>query len=424
MTDMAHAFPYKSSFWATQDVVAHNPLASQSIETDVVVIGGGFAGMSSAYYIKKADPDTQVVVLEKEHIGFGPSGRNFGAVVPGLRELRTIFLTDIDPVEEAFAQAWYLAARDEFERRIEESGIDCEYRVEPLLMQSLDEASWEAQQREAELLTRRGTPHKLLDRDAFRRAMDLPFDTYGGIVRTAWRAVQPFKLARGFGAQLKALGAAVHEGTEVTGIADDGDQVTVSTAAGGVVKAKKAVLATNAYTQLLDQFAGLIWPRHTHVIATQVLPDDVFNSLGYREYKFVEDSGLTFYYTRVYENRLLMGGGSSSHGLFHMSTVDAVADRDDLEYQRIYDEMQRRFPQLSGIGIDAAWGGPVDMTENFMPIIKPLNDLPNVISQIGFNGDGVLNGSITGKMVTGLVLGHGHVDPAAERIRQYMMRGQ
>ncbi|QKR99871.1 FAD-binding oxidoreductase [Sphingomonas sp. CL5.1] len=419
---MTQTFPYKTSFWATEDVIAQNPLGTQSIEADVVIIGAGFAGMSSAYYIKKARPDARVVVLEKEYVGFGPSGRNFGAVVPGLRELRTVFLTDIDPAEEAFAQQWYLGARGELERRIAEGGIECEYREEPLLMQSLDEESWEAQQRESELLTRRGTPHILLDRAAFRQAMDLPFDTFGGIVRTAWRAVQPFKLARGFGAQLKALGIAVHEATAVTGVADDGSRVTITTAEGGVVKAKKAVLATNAYTRLLDQFSGMIWPRHTHVIATEVLPDDVFNSLGYRDYKFVEDSGLTFYYTRVYKNRLLMGGGASSHGLFHMSSVDAAADRDTLEFQRIYDEMQRRFPQLAGVGIDAAWGGPVDMTDNFMPIIKPLDDLPNVISQIGFNGDGLLNGSITGKMVKGLVLGDEYVDPAAERIRQYMAR--
>jgi glycine/D-amino acid oxidase-like deaminating enzyme len=415
-------FPYVNSFWAPADISVVAPLDAQSIEADIVVIGGGFAGMSSAYYIKRAKPDARIVLLEKEHIGFGPSGRNFGAVVPGLRELRTVFLTDLDPKEEAFAQAWYLEAKSEFERRIGEAKIECDYRREPLLMVSVDEESWAAQQREAAVLTERGTPHRLLDRDAVRAAMSLPYEIHGGIVRTEWHAVQPFNLARGFADQLRSMGVIVNEGTGVSRIEDDGDRVTVHTSAGGQVTARKSVLATNAYTQLMRQFADLIFPRHTWVLATEVLDDATFQSLGFDEFKFVEDAGLTFYYSRVYQNRLLMGGGAPLRGLFTPSTVDAIADQDASEYQRIYDEMQHRFPQLIGVKIDAAWAGPTDMTENFMPIIAPLADMPNVITQIGFNGDGVLNASITGKMVTGLVLGSEYKDAAAERVRQYMMR--
>ena len=153
-----------------------------------------------------------------------------------------------------------------------------------------------------------------------------------------------------------------------------------------------------------------------------MLDDATYKSLGFNEYKFVEDAGLTFYYSRVYQNRLLMGGGPPHRGLFTPSSVDTAADQDEAEYERIYVEMQRRFPQLQGVKIAAAWAGPTDMTENFMPIIAPLADKPNVITQIGFNGDGVLNASITGKMVKGLVLGKAYEDPAAERIRQYMLR--
>jgi glycine/D-amino acid oxidase-like deaminating enzyme len=419
---MTSRFPYRTSFWADPDVQAENPLGARKESADVVVVGGGYAGMSSAYYLKKAKPELKVVVLEKEHVGFGPSGRNFGAVVPGLRELRTVFLTNLDVEEERFAQSFYLDARKELERRIAEGGIACEYRHEPLLMQALDDETWAAQQREAELLRERGTPHRLLDAEDVRQAMSLPFDVKGAIVRTEWHAAQPFKLARGFGEQLRSMGVTVCEGTAVTEIDDHGSGVTVHTAEGGEVSARKAVLATNAYTQLLPQFAGMIFPRHTYVIATEALDDDAFRSLGYDEYKFVEDAGLTFYYTRVYKNRLLFGGGAVTTGLFTPSTLDRAADDAQVEYARIYDEMVSRFPQLNGVQVEAAWGGPVDSTPNFMPIIKEAPEMPNVVSCVGYNGDGLLNASISGKFVLGPVLGPEYTDPAAERIRQYMLR--
>lgn len=414
-------FPYRTSFWASP-VAVNNPLGAAKAHADIAIVGGGYAGMSSAYYLKKAQPNLNIVLLEKEHIGFGPSGRNFGGVVPGLRELRTAFLTDIDLEEEKFAQRWYLQARDELERRIAEGGIDCEYRNEPLLMQALDQDAWAAQQREAEVLRAKGTPHLLLDAAAFRKAMSVPYDVVGGIVRTAWRAVQPFKLARGFADQLRSLGVAIHEATAVNRFESTPSEVVLHTADGGEVRAGKVVMATNAYSEHLPQMQGMIFPRHTNVMATAQLPDHVFNYLGFDEYKFLEDAGMTFYYTRVYQNRLLMGGGAPTKGLFTPSTVDVAADQDDLEFDRIYEEMQRRWPQLRGVKIDAAWGGPVDMTPNFMPIIAPLPNHPNVITQIGFNGDGLLNGSITGKLVKGVVLGSRHVDADAERVLNYMRR--
>ncbi|MFT3722933.1 MAG: FAD-dependent oxidoreductase [Hyphomonadaceae bacterium] len=415
------AFPYTNSFWASP-VAPRTPLGSATALADVVIVGGGYAGMSSAYYLKKAKPDLKVVLLEKDHIGFGPSGRNFGAVVPGLRELRTALLGDIDLEEEKFVQQWYLAARGELERRIAEGGIECEYRNEPILMQALDESTWEAQKREAEILRAKGTPHLLLDAAAFRKAMAVPYQVYGGIVRTAWRAVQPFKLARGLGEQLRALGVTVHEATAVTDVDDRGSEVVVKTSDGGVVRAGKAVLAANAYSQFLAPVADMIFPRHSWVLATRPLADDVLNSLGFNAYKFAEDAGMTFYYTRIYKNRLLIGGGPASKGIFTPSTIDRTADQDAEEYARVYDEMQRRFPQLRGAEIEAAWGGPIDMTDNFMPIIKPLPGKPNLIACFGFNGEGLLNGNISGKFVQGLVLGPGFVDADAERIRHYMAR--
>lgn len=415
-------FPWKPSFWATESVMPENPLDERDLRTDVVIVGGGYAGMSCAYYIKKAKPELSVALLESEYIGFGPSGRNFGGVAPGVRELRAGIIDLPDREEERFSVSWFLKCRDELERRIAEGGIECEYRNEPILMQALDEAAWEALQRESEILKDRGTPHELLDQQAINAAMALPYRPLGGIVRTSWRATQPFKLARGLGRQLREMGVAVHEGTRVTEINDDGTTVIVKTSGGGSVTAGKAVLATNAYTCHLPQFADVIFPRHTYVIATEVLEPAIFASLGFNEYKFVEDSGFIFYYSRVYQGRLLFGGGEPTTGFFTPSTVDEAADKAQAEYARLYEEMVSRWPQLQGVKVETAWSGPIDITENFAPIIRQHDAMKNLTLCVGYNGEGLTSGCMTGLMALGPVLGSEFADPDAERVRQYLQR--
>lgn len=422
MTANDETFPWKPSFWAPAALEPKNPLGEREIQADVVIIGGGYAGMSCAYYVKKAQPELSVALLESDYIGYGPSGRNFGGVAPGVREVRAGIIDLPDLEEERFSVAWFLKCRDELERRIAEGGIECEYRNELVLMQALDEPAWEALQRESEILKVRGTPHELLDQSAINAAMALPYRPMGGIVRTAWRATQPFKLARGLGQQLRDIGVAVHEGTRVTSVNDDGATVVVQTAAGGSVTAGKAVLATNAYTCHLPQFADVIFPRHTYVIATEILDPEVYASLGFNAYKFAEDAGFVFYYSRVYEGRLLFGGGEPTTGFFAPSTVDHAADNAQVEYARLYEEMVSRWPQLQGVKVDVAWSGPVDITENFAPIIRQHDTMRNLTLCVGYNGEGMVSGCMTGLMALGPILGSEFADPDAERVRQYLQR--
>ncbi|RWE18130.1 MAG: FAD-binding oxidoreductase [Mesorhizobium sp.] len=413
-------FPYKVSFWATGNVEPANPLGGSDINVDILVIGAGFAGISSAYYLKKAAPDLNIAVVEAEYVGFGPSGRNFGGVTTGMRELRTSFITGFDLEEERFAARYFLRSRDEFEKRIADGAIECEYRNEPILMHALDADAWQTLQHEAELLHQRGTPSKLLNGDEVRKALPIPYEIHGGMVLTAWRSVQPFKLVRGFAEQLRGMGVAIHEATKVSDIHDDGSSVSVTTTDRGTIKASKVVLATNAYTYHMKPFNELLFPRQSYVVATVPLQDDVFQSLGLKEFTYIEDVGMTFYYARAYKNRLLFGGGMPTKGLFSPSTVDKGADTDPVEYERVYEEMQRRFPQLKGVSLEAVWSGPIDITENFAPIIRPMAGMPNVIANFGFNGEGLFAGSLSGKMVIGQVLGSGHSDPDAERVRRYL----
>ena len=90
------------------------------------------------------------------------------------------------------------------------------------------------------------------------------------------------------------------------------------------------------------------------------------------------------------------------------SKVDSSEDRNTAEYIRIREEMVRRFPCLENVGLAAAWGGPIDLAPDGMPIIRSLSEAPNVIVNIGYSGYGIVRGISSGQMVKGLVLGDGY----------------
>jgi gamma-glutamylputrescine oxidase len=413
--------PYVTSFWAPASIQRSPGLDGKSTVADIAIVGGGFAGLSCAYYLRKARPDLNIVLLEAEHVGFGPSGRNFGGIATGVREIRAQLLGSLDMEEEKFVTAWYLRGRDELERRIAEGGIDCEYRNEPVLMQALDDPAWEGLQREAEFLAQKGTPHELFDAAALRKVLPVPYPTKGGLVRTAWRSVQPFKLVRGFADQARRLGVCIYEGTRLSEVTSSGSEVTIKTADGGTLRAQKAIIATGAYSELLKPFTGLVFPRHTWVVATEPLETGMLESIGFKDYKFVEDSGYVFYYARVYQQRLLFGGGMPTNGFMTSSTLDTAADRSVVEYARLRAEMIQRWPQLRDVRIERAWGGPIDVTSNYAPIVKEMPGIPNVILCIGFNGEGMVSGSLIGKLLLGVALGPKYEDKDAERVRQYLL---
>jgi gamma-glutamylputrescine oxidase len=423
LSSHAVKWPFKSSFWGGPHQSEPSYSWSGDAVADVAIAGGGYAGMSSAYYLKKAKPDLDIAIVESMYSGFGPSGRNFGFVSPGVREIRGGLGEKEDIGEQRAVTSYYLRMRRELERRMAESSIECDYQTEHLLEQALDEASWEGLQRTSAYLTAKGTPHVLVDRAHLATAAPFPYEVRGGLVRTAWRTLQPYKLARGLRQQLLGMGVRFLQGAPVTALESTESGAPVLRCGNGAsIKARHAVFATNAYSRFLPFLDGLIFPRHTYVLATEPLSTEQLAPLGFHDYKAVNDAGFVFYYARVYRNQLLFGGGANTQGLFVESTVDTAADQKVAEYERIHREMLSRWPTLADTAIDAAWAGPIDGTPNFVPLVKPLDGWPNVVINIGYNGEGIVPANSSGLMTLGLVLGKSHFHAEAEQIRQIFLR--
>jgi glycine/D-amino acid oxidase-like deaminating enzyme len=415
-------FPYKTSFWADEATPERTESLSGDTRADVAIVGGGFAGLSSAYHLKKEKPDLDVVLLEEEHVGYGPSGRNAGCVTSGMREMGGEEELKSNRIESMqLVTSYLLKAQVELEHRITEEGIDCEYRDELTLVQARDESEWQGLQRFSRVLEQYGMPHRLLDEEETRGAVG--YAAKGGLVRESWRLLHPYRLARGMRESILRLGVRLHEGTRVAEV-QPGRRVTLRSEVGGSVSAGKVVMATGVYSDRLPRLKGLIYPMHTYALATERLDDERLGRIGFKRYQAITDAGLAMYWSRLYDRRLLFGGGLPEGGMIP-STMDAAADQNEAEYERVQAEALRRFPFLEDVRLEAAWGGPIDLTKTVMPIIKELPEAPNVILNVGYNGEGITAANASGKMILGLVLGDRHANSEAERVRRiYLDEGQ
>lgn len=401
-------FPYRTSFWYEQPPSTLPALVGES-QVDVAVIGGGFAGLSAARYLKQTDPALRVALLEGKYVGFGASGRNGGGV--SLLPPLTWLMRSGQKLENIRWAADYVRTQiHAWAAWIKQEQVDCDLRSNPLLISAGSRyqkavLNWLTEQ--CKILR---CPFNWVSEREMREK--LSYGSKGGIILDGY-TVQPYKLARGLLEIVLRLGAAVYENTRVARVKAVEGKVEVLTESGARLVAEKVVLATNAYSGQLElgQKLPTAYPLHTYVLATEPLDQATRERILY-EGKFVADSSTSFYYGRLYGDQLLFGGTD------RFSKVTPADDQHLTSFKKLYAEMRRRFPYLADVPLDAAWGGPFHQTPSETPIIKPLENTPNVILNIGYGGSGVALTQLSGRMVQGLVLGERYVDADAEHLRQ------
>jgi gamma-glutamylputrescine oxidase len=400
------AYPLTASFWGTAEPDLSTVLEGEET-ADVAVVGGGLAGLSSAYFLKRAEPDLDVVLLEQEYVGFGASSRNFGNV-PQLSHQEIGYLLELlgeDGLRSVLAQQSRML--DDYETLLAEQSVDCDFRRLPVVYPAMKREHLPELVAIRELHQRFEVPSRLLSPEEVRD--ECAIDTFGALSCERNATVQPFKRARGFGEAVLKVGVRVHEGTRVASVEETASSVKLKTARGGV-RARHAVFATNAFTPRLAIAPGLVRPVYTYVLATTPLDPEQLAEIGWSDRctMFVDAGPLDdHYFMRVTrDSRFLIGGG----GRAAAATPEELPPHDNLPfYQRIHREMVRRFPTLEDAEIAAAWGGALDMTANRLPVIAPISE--RCFMNVGFNGRGALITALSGKIITGFILGADAADP-------------
>jgi glycine/D-amino acid oxidase-like deaminating enzyme len=381
---------------------------------DVVVIGGGYTGLWTAWHVLASAPDARVVLLEAGRCGHGPSGRNGGFVssldlsLPSLRA----------DCGDAAAGAWAAAARetvDAIGAWCEVEGVDAWYRRGGELCVS----TAPAQDGVGADAVVAGDAAVLAQDAAAARARCASPLFRGGVFVPAAATVHPARLAFGLRERLLARGARIHEGSRATAVRPVPAGVEVETA-GGRLQAPTAVFATGASTGTLAPLRNRLTVSSSHVVCTEPVPD-VLDALGWRGGESISDGRALLHYMRTTpDDRIVFGwaGGRMAAGARTGGRIEVDGD----VVAQVRADLVRFVPQLAGRRIAHAWGGPIDVSPTHRPAIVGLRGLP-AWAAFGYTGNGVAPSHLLGRTLAALVLDRRDpvtrlpfVDPAPRRV--------
>ena len=399
-------------YWlAEAGSVAPTAPATGDLDADVVVIGGGYAGMWTAWHVLERDPSARVVLLEADVCGHGPSGRNGGFV--------ETFWSNLPALRERFDDERALAvcrAASESVQAIgawcESEGVDAWFRPAGFILASTTEAQDAVIDRvlaAADLAPERVVA---LDGAALRARCDLPRFRRGLLVSDD-ATVQPARLALGLRRRLIERGVAVHERSRVRALRVAPRSVEVETA-GARVRAGAAVLTVNAATRGVRPLRGRLSVTSSHILLTEPVPD-VLDQIGWTGGEAITDAPLFIHYFRTTpDGRIAFGWGGGR--LAWGARLNGRVEVDGHVAATVHRHLLDLFPALEDRRITHAWGGPIDVSPSHLPQIGTLADGP-VHYAFGFTGNGVGPSHLAGGVLAGLALGDGDrslalVDPA------------
>lgn len=389
----------QKSFWLnTYGPYTPNASLQGALTVDVAVIGGGYTGLATAYFLKQAEPTIRVAVLESEVVGYGASGRNggFAMTLFGLEPAVTAALFG----KQRTAEAHHYCERavDLVRDLIREHAMQSDFEYTGFLRLATRPGFVKRIQHDLEILTSQGVIGiEWIDQAAARAEINSP------IVFGAWREprcgiLNPAKHVRELKRVAQAAGAQVYEQSPVLEI-QRAHKYTLRTPQ-GVVTADKIVFATNAYSHLIPAIKRKQVPAFTHMVITEPLTPEQLDSIGWRKRSGLEDSRNLVHYLRLtVDNRIAIGGSDVT--LSYGRNMDR--DLNETTFRQLEQDTVTLFPGLHGVKFAFRWGGPVSVPIDMAPAIGSVGDARAWYS-LGCVGHGVAPTHLNGQTLADLVL--------------------
>ena len=392
-----------SNYWlrSANDSLEPRPALKASLDVDVAIMGGGFSGLWTAYYLLRDNPGLDVVVLEQEICGYGASGRNGGWISPRYPSSITGLIEQAGVEVARKTQLALYDTADEIARVCEAEGIDADYRPTGILTISRGE-SQEAMVRTAYdsyIALGLGERNRLLSPEELQDKVRV-HGAGSGFQTTAGGTLHPAKLVRGLARAVERLGGVIHEKTAVTEVLPGGRLVTE----GGEVRARKAVVtAGEAYISRLPGYRRALLPISSSIILTEPLTEAQWAEIGWAGGEGLSSQALTSnYLTRTADGRVLYGSRGVPY--FYNSRIDDRALDNRTIYNHMHRALQAWFPVLAGAKITNAWGGYLGIARDWAPTVT-FDPATKVGQLFGYAGRGVATANLAARLLTGLITG-------------------
>lgn len=370
------------------------------LTVDVVVVGAGFTGLWTAYYLKALDPSLSVLVVEREHVGFGASGRNGGWAVGELAAGVEKYARHSSLNESLRLTRAVFDSVDEIGRVVAAHGIDCGYAKGGTIRLARNKPQRGRQI--AEVAHHHGLgfdddDFRLLDPAEARDMCDAT-NVLGGIWFAHTAAVDPARLVTGLAAVCEDMGVVIVERTAAE-LVETGSVLTDR----GTVSATTVVQATEAYTCELEGQRRRMVPVYSRMISTEPLDQSTLDQIGLHERPtFSDDRHMVIYGQRTEDGRIAFGGRGVPY-LFGSKIDPSTEVRGD-SHRLIHEALVDLFPVLSDVEITHRWGGVLGVSRDWMPFVR--HDRASGIAEAGgYVGEGVAPSNLAGRTLADLIVG-------------------
>ena len=382
--------------WFTEVPAARPPLPGDA-DADICIVGAGYTGLWTAYYLKQADPSLRITVLEARFAGFGASGRNGGwlsGLAPGHRTLlaeqhgRQAVIDWQRALNDAVDEVIAVAQREGIDADIVKGGtLDIarnEPQVQRLKAMVDEDQSWGVDE------------VRFLSKEEAAQRINVPSLLLAAFTPHCAR-IQPAKLARGLADVVERLGVTIYENTAVTDI-----RPGVAITERGTVRAPIVLRATEGFTTTLPGLKRRWLPMSSAMIATEPLSSQTWAEIGWEGRETLGDTAHGFFYAqRTADDRIAIGGRAMPYRYASGIDRDGQVSRETITY--LTGVLNALLPQTRGAGIAHGWCGVLGVPRDWSAGVD-LDRATGLGWAGGYVGHGVTATNLAGQTLADLVL--------------------
>jgi glycine/D-amino acid oxidase-like deaminating enzyme len=390
------------SYWleTSGDDLTPRPALDGTVDVDVAILGAGYTGLWTAYYLLERDPSLSIAILEKEIAGFGASGRNGGGLgnrfPVGLRRMAQLFgrqgAVDLQRALNTVV--------DEISGVAEREGIAMDFVRGGYLRLARSPYQVDILNQEQRTLEAFGfgEDSAVLDADQVAERVAVA-GALGGHFNQNSAKIHPAKLARGLARAVERRGATIYERTEVSDFTT-GAYPALHTARGHA-RAKMIVLAGESYLSRFPQLRRRVLPVYSLITLTEPLSPGDWQEIGWEAREGLSSAtNMVKYLTHTSDGRILFGGRGAP---YHFgSNIKDEYDRHEPTHRMLQADVRAWFPMLNNVRFTHTWGGPLGWPRDYVPTVS-YEPGDGLAAAYGYTGTGVGPSNLLGRILADLI---------------------